>query len=76
MSLSECGGRICTVLDLPATGRLPQSGFVRQEDIPLKVFLENRFGQVYANPQTAFSISVWEAQDNDEGFRGPTPIGS
>ena len=43
---------ICTVLDLLATGQLPQSGFVRQEDIPLKVFLENRFGQVYAKPQT------------------------
>ena len=43
---------ICTVLDLLATGQLPQSGFVRQEDIPLKVFLENRFGQVYAKPET------------------------
>ena len=32
--------------------QLPQSGFVRQEDIPLKVFLENRFGQVYAKPET------------------------
>jgi len=43
---------ICTVLDLLATGQLPQRGFVRQEDIPLKVFLENRFGQVYAKPET------------------------
>ena len=39
---------ICTVLDLLATGQLPQSGFVCQEQIPLRVFLENRFGQVYA----------------------------
>jgi saccharopine dehydrogenase-like NADP-dependent oxidoreductase len=39
---------ICTVLDLLATGRLPPRGVVRQEDIPLKDFLENRFGQVYA----------------------------
>ena len=44
---------ICTVLDLLANGRLPQSGFVRQEDIPLPVFLENRFGQVYAKPESA-----------------------
>jgi saccharopine dehydrogenase-like NADP-dependent oxidoreductase len=43
---------ICTVLDLLATGQLPHSGFVRQEDIPLKVFLENRFGQVFAKPET------------------------
>ena len=44
---------ICTVLDLLATGQLPQSGFIRQEDIALKVFLENRFGDVYANPETS-----------------------
>jgi saccharopine dehydrogenase-like NADP-dependent oxidoreductase len=44
---------ICTVLDLLAAGQLPQRGFVRQEDIPLKVFLENRFGQVYARPETS-----------------------
>jgi saccharopine dehydrogenase-like NADP-dependent oxidoreductase len=43
---------ICTALDLLVTGQLPQSGFVRQEEIPLKVFLENRFGQVYAKPET------------------------
>ncbi|HLQ93163.1 MAG TPA: saccharopine dehydrogenase family protein [Xanthobacteraceae bacterium] len=43
---------ICTVLDLLATGALPQSGFVRQEDIALKVFLENRFGQVFSKPET------------------------
>jgi saccharopine dehydrogenase-like NADP-dependent oxidoreductase len=44
---------ICTVLDLLASGQLPQSGFVHQEDILLKVFLENRFGQVYAKPETS-----------------------
>jgi saccharopine dehydrogenase-like NADP-dependent oxidoreductase len=43
---------ICTVLDLLAGGKLPSSGFIRQEDIPLKDFLENRFGQVYAKPET------------------------
>ena len=44
---------ICTVLDLLASAQLPQSGFVRQEDILLKVFLENRFGQVFAKPETS-----------------------
>lgn len=39
---------ICAVLDLLAEGRLPQSGFVRQEDIPLEAFLANRFGAAYA----------------------------
>jgi saccharopine dehydrogenase-like NADP-dependent oxidoreductase len=46
---------ICTVLDLLVTGELQQSGFVRQEDIPLKVFLENRFGRAYAKQETAVS---------------------
>jgi saccharopine dehydrogenase-like NADP-dependent oxidoreductase len=39
---------ICAVLDLLVAGGLPLRGFVRQEDIPLKAFLENRFGRVYA----------------------------
>jgi saccharopine dehydrogenase-like NADP-dependent oxidoreductase len=43
---------MCTVLDLLAAGQLPQRGFIRQEDIGLEVFLANRFGQVYANPET------------------------
>jgi saccharopine dehydrogenase-like NADP-dependent oxidoreductase len=43
---------ICTVLDLLASEELPQSGFIRQEDIPFDVFLENRFGQIYDRPQT------------------------
>jgi saccharopine dehydrogenase-like NADP-dependent oxidoreductase len=43
---------ICTVLDLLVGEALPPSGFIRQEDIPLKVFLANRFGKVYAKPDT------------------------
>ena len=39
---------ICAVLDLLAEGRLPQRGFVRQEDIALGDFLANRFGSAYA----------------------------
>ncbi len=38
---------ICAVLDLLAQGKLPQQGFIRQEDIPLGAFLGNRFGAVY-----------------------------
>jgi saccharopine dehydrogenase-like NADP-dependent oxidoreductase len=43
---------ICTMLDLLAEGRIPQRGFVRQEDVALSTFLENRFGRVYAQPRT------------------------
>jgi saccharopine dehydrogenase-like NADP-dependent oxidoreductase len=38
---------ITTVLDLLANGKLPQKGFVRQEEISLDAFLANRFGRVY-----------------------------
>jgi saccharopine dehydrogenase-like NADP-dependent oxidoreductase len=41
---------ICAVLDLLMEAKLPQSGFVKQEDIPLDLFLANRFGKVYAQP--------------------------
>jgi len=39
---------ICAVLDLLANKRLPQQGFLRQEDVPLQDFLANRFGKVFA----------------------------
>jgi len=38
---------ICSVLDMLAAGDLPQSGFIRQEDIALESFLANRFGRLY-----------------------------
>jgi saccharopine dehydrogenase-like NADP-dependent oxidoreductase len=37
----------CAVLDLLAKGKLPQSGLIKQEDIPFSAFSENRFGGVY-----------------------------
>lgn len=39
---------ICTALDLVSEGRLPQRGFVRQEDIDLDDFMANRFGRNFA----------------------------
>ena len=38
-----------------ADGKLPQSGFIRQEDIPLDDFLANRFGRFYA-PEAPISF--------------------
>jgi len=43
----------CAMLDLLAQGRLPQHGFVRQEDVALDDFLGNRFGSVYAQVDQA-----------------------
>ena len=36
---------LCAVLDLLAAGRLPQAGFVRQEDVGFCDFVTNRFGR-------------------------------
>ncbi len=44
-------GGICAVLDMLADGTLPSKGFIRQEDIELGRFLENRFGRFYAPAQ-------------------------
>ena len=41
---------ICTVLDLHRSGKLPKSGFVRQEHVGLDEFLNNRFGKYYVTP--------------------------
>jgi saccharopine dehydrogenase-like NADP-dependent oxidoreductase len=38
----------CAMLDLHREGRLPQRGFVRQEQASLDDFLSNRFGRHYA----------------------------
>ena len=46
-------GAVCAVLDLLAEGRLPDHGFIRQEDIPLADFLANRFGRCYAPAEAA-----------------------
>ena len=38
---------ICAAVDLMRDGKLPHTGFVRQEDITLTDFLANRFGRYY-----------------------------
>jgi len=38
---------ICAVVDLHFAGQLPKQGFVRQEEVALDVFLNNRFGKCY-----------------------------
>ena len=43
---------ICAVLDLLMEGKLPQKGFVRQEQVQWEDFLDNRFGQYYAVPES------------------------
>jgi saccharopine dehydrogenase-like NADP-dependent oxidoreductase len=47
---------ICAVLDMLFDGTLAARGFVRQEQIPLPVFLNNRFGQAFARSQDLVGV--------------------
>jgi saccharopine dehydrogenase-like NADP-dependent oxidoreductase len=38
---------ICTMVDLLVDGKIPDRGFIRQEDVTLDQFLGNRFGRHY-----------------------------
>jgi saccharopine dehydrogenase-like NADP-dependent oxidoreductase len=42
---------LCAVLDMHVSGQLPKQGFVKQEQVPLKEFLANRFGCCYDVPR-------------------------
>ena len=42
---------VCAVLDLLAHDDIPGKGLVRQEEIGLAAFLDNRFGRVYARAE-------------------------
>lgn len=45
-------GSLCAVVDLFFAGKLPDRGFVKQEQVKLEDFLANRFGACYANATT------------------------
>jgi saccharopine dehydrogenase-like NADP-dependent oxidoreductase len=47
---------ICAAVDLFREGHLPQSGFIRQEQIELPAFLANRFGSAYQQSRQVESI--------------------
>ena len=38
---------VCAAVDLQREGKLPATGFVRQEDVSLADFMANRFGRLY-----------------------------
>ena len=48
---------ICAAVDLFREGKLPQKGFVRQEQVALPDFLANRFGAAYQQSRQVESIS-------------------
>ncbi len=47
---------ICAAVDLFREGHLPQSGFIRQEQVELPAFLANRFGSAYQQSRQVESI--------------------
>jgi saccharopine dehydrogenase-like NADP-dependent oxidoreductase len=47
---------VCAVVDLFREGRLPQQGFIRQEEVALPDFLTNRFGAAYQQSRQVESI--------------------
>ncbi|MGA0612409.1 saccharopine dehydrogenase C-terminal domain-containing protein [Caldimonas sp. KR1-144] len=48
---------ICAAVDLFREGKLPQRGFIRQEQIELPAFLANRFGSAYQQSRQVESIA-------------------
>ncbi|HWJ88811.1 MAG TPA: saccharopine dehydrogenase C-terminal domain-containing protein [Pelagibacterium sp.] len=48
---------IATVLDMLASGDLPQQGFVAQDEIDLDAFLANRFGKAFAQHQAMTKVA-------------------
>lgn len=55
IQLSTASG-VCTAVDLFRQKKLPQSGFIKQEDISLEEFLENEFGKFYKHASSLDSI--------------------
>ena len=47
---------ICAAVDLFREGKLPQKGFIRQEQVALPDFLANRFGSAYQQSRQVESI--------------------
>ena len=56
-------GALCAVLDLSFAGKLPDTGFVMQEQVDFNEFLSNRFGKCYAC--TAADLAVRPAMGID-----------
>jgi len=42
---------VCAMVDLMVAGTIPQRGLIRQEQVPLELFLGNRFGRHYAGDE-------------------------
>ncbi len=58
---------LCAVLDMHFAGKLPASGFVKQEEVDLQLFLANRFGRYYdGRTMTRYSHGIREVLQNGD----------
>ncbi|MFN8423102.1 MAG: saccharopine dehydrogenase NADP-binding domain-containing protein [Anaerolineae bacterium] len=57
IQLTTAGG-LCAVLDLHRAGKLPATGFVRQEDVAYADFMANRFGRQYDAGHMVWEVDV------------------
>lgn len=56
---------ICAVVDLHVAGRLPQRGFVKQEDVNYDLFIANRFGRRYETTLNACGSAPTDANPTE-----------
>ena len=52
---------VCAMMDLFAAGKLPGTGFVRQEQVSLAEFMKNRFGRFYDTALTPKLVWDYDA---------------
>ncbi|MCH8044369.1 MAG: saccharopine dehydrogenase NADP-binding domain-containing protein [Planctomycetes bacterium] len=61
---------LCAVVDLHREGKLPEQGFVRQEQVDLEEFLDNRFGRRYRSKiSSRFVLEAGSAEEQDDAAR-------
>jgi len=68
---------VCAALDLHLAGKLPDCGFVKQEDVDYDDFIDNRFGRYYLSGRPASAgraDSGSPSLDLDRARRHPQPI--
>lgn len=71
IQISTAAG-VCAVVDLHCAGRLPDTGFVRQEQVAFTEFLDNRFGKYFEVPELVH-LNETLIPNGDNDADEPTP---
>lgn len=65
---------VCAVLDMYLNGQITQSGFLKQEQVDLEIFLSNRFGNYYVENKDLLSdrtVQIANNTNSDDNNRLP-----